>query len=282
MLELGMTRCRGMEFRWGQRTYIMGIINATTDSFSGDGVGDDVDLALERAQRFVADGADIIDVGGESTRPDFEPISAAEELSRVLPIVERLAAELPVPVSIDTYKSEVARRAIAAGASMVNDVWGLKRDADVARVAAEAGVPLVIAQNQRGDRYQDFFPDLVADLERSIRLALQSGVDRNNIIIDPGIGFGKKVEENLEILRRLRELKSLGCPILIGPSRKSFIGYVLNIPPDQRLEGTAAAVAIGIHNGADIVRVHDVAAMYRLCYMSDAIVREGFYQSKGI
>ncbi len=277
MLGLGVTRCRETEFNWGRRTYIMGIINATPDSFSGDGVGGDVGLALELAQRFVAEGADIIDVGGESTRPNFEPISAAEELRRVIPIVERLATELLVPISIDTYKSEVARQALVAGANMVNDVWGLKRDPDIARVAAEAGVPLIIAQNQRDGRYQSFFPDLRADLERSIQLALQSGVDWNNIIIDPGIGFGKTVAENLEIMRRLGELRSLGRPILIGPSRKFF----LDLPPDQRLEATAAAIAIGIHNGADIIRAHDVASMVRVCRMSDAIVREGSYKVKG-
>ena len=269
---LGITRCGNMEFRWGQRTYVMGIVNVDPDSFSGDGLRD-AESAIDQGKRFAAEGADIIDVGGESTRPGFEPVSADEELGRVLPVIERLASELPVPVSIDTYKSEVARKAVAAGARMINDVWELKRDAKLARVAAEAGVPLVISQNQRDSRFEDFFPELIASLKRSIQVALDAGVDWNNIIIDPGVGFGKTVEQNVEVVRRLAELKALGRPILLGTSRKSFIGHVLDLPVDQRLEGTAATVAIGIANGADMVRVHDVAQMVRVARMSDAIVR---------
>ena len=269
---LGITRCGNMEFRWGQRTYVMGIVNVDPDSFSGDGLRD-AESAIDQGKRFAAEGADIIDVGGESTRPGFEPVSADEELGRVLPVIERLASELPVPVSIDTYKSEVARKAVAAGARMINDVWELKRDAKLARVAAEAGVPLVISQNQRDSRFEDFFPELIASLKRSIQVALDAGVAWDNIIIDPGVGFGKTVEQNVEIVRRLAELKALGRPILLGTSRKSFIGHVLDLPVDQRLEGTAATVAIGIANGADMVRVHDVAQMVRVIKMSDAIVR---------
>jgi dihydropteroate synthase len=246
----------------------MGVINATPDSFSGDGIGGDVEAALALARRFVAEGADIIDVGGESTRPEALPISAAEELRRVLPVVERLAEELPVPISIDTYKAEVARHAIAAGAQMINDVWGLKRDPQIAMVASEEGVPLIIAQNQRDAPFRNLFPDIITSLEHSIQAALKLGVNWDNIIIDPGIGFGKTLEQNLELLRRLGELRSLARPILIGPSRK----FMLRLPPEQRLEGTAAAVAIGIANGADAVRVHDVAAVARVCRMSDAIV----------
>jgi len=269
---LGITRCGNMEFRWGQRTYVMGIVNVDPDSFSGDGLCD-AESAIAQGKRFAAEGADIIDVGGESTRPSFEPVSAEQELERVLPVIERLASELSVPVSIDTYKSEVARRAVAAGAKMINDVWELKRDLKLARVAAEAGVPLVISQNQRDSRFHDFFPDLIASLKRSIQVALDAGVAWDNIIIDPGVGFGKTVEQNVEIVRCLAELKVLGRPILLGTSRKSFIGHVLDLPVDQRLEGTAATVAIGIANGADIVRVHDVAQMVRVARMSDAIVR---------
>jgi len=191
----------------------------------------------------------------------------------VLPVIEGLASELPIPVSIDTYKATVAREAVAAGARMINDVWGLKQDPELARVAADNGVPLVIAQNQRGASFHQFFPELVSDLKRSIQLALKAGVDWNNIIIDPGVGFGKTVEQNLEIIRRLSELKSIGRPILLGTSRKSFIGLVLDLPIDQRLEGTAASVAIGIASGADIIRVHDVGPMVRVVRMSDAIVR---------
>jgi len=269
---LGITRCGNMEFRWGQRTYVMGIVNVDPDSFSGDGLCD-ADAAVVQGKRFAAEGADIIDVGGESTRPGFKSISIDEELGRVMPVIERLARELSVPVSIDTYKSEVARQAVAAGARMINDVWELKRDPKLARVAAEAGVPLVISQNQRGSKFHDFFPELIASLKKSIQIALDAGVAWDNIIIDPGVGFGKTVEQNVEIVRRLAELKALGRPILLGTSRKSFIGHVLDLPVDQRLEGTAATVAIGIAHGADIVRVHDVAQMVRVVKMSDAIVR---------
>jgi len=269
---LGITRCGNMEFRWGQRTYVMGIVNVDPDSFSGDGLRD-AESAVAQGKRFAAEGADIIDVGGESTRPGFEPIPADEELRRVLPVIERLSGELPVPVSIDTYKSEVARQAVAAGARMINDVWELKRDPKLARVAAEAGVPLIISQNQRDSKFHDFFPELIASLKKSIQVALDAGVTWDNIIIDPGVGFGKTVEQNVEIVRRLAEMKALGRPILLGTSRKSFIGHVLDLPVDQRLEGTAATVAIGIAHGADIVRVHDVAQMVRVVKMSDAIVR---------
>jgi dihydropteroate synthase len=270
--RLGVTRCGNVEFGWGQRTYVMGVVNVAPDSFSGDGLRS-VDDAVAQAWRFVAEGADIIDVGGESTRPDFTPISIEEELGRVLPVIERLANELPAPVSIDTYKSAVARDAVAAGARMINDVWGLKRDPEIAQVAADSGIPLVITQNQRGASFHHFFPELVADLERSLQLALKAGVEWSNIIVDPGVGFGKTVEQNLEIVRRLSELKSLGRPILLGTSRKSFIGLVLDLPVDQRLEGTAASIAIGIANGADMVRVHDIGQMVRVVRMSDAIIR---------
>jgi dihydropteroate synthase len=270
--RLGATRCGNVKFRWGQRTYVMGIVNVAPDSFSGDGLRS-VDDAVAQARRFAAEGADIIDVGGESTRPDFNPISIEDELGRVMPVIERLVKELPVPVSIDTYKSEVARDAVAAGVGMINDVWGLKRDTQLARVAAENGIPLVITQNQRDASFNNFLPELIADLDKSMQLALKVGVEWNNIIIDPGVGFGKTVEQNLEIVRRLSELKSLGRPILLGTSRKSFIGHVLDLPVDQRLEGTAASIAIGIANGADIVRVHDVGRVVRVVRMSDAIVR---------
>lgn len=270
--DLGVTRCGNAEFVWGQRTYVMGIVNVAPDSFSGDGlIG--VEEAVAQGHRLVDEGADIIDVGGESTRPDFPPVSVEEELGRVLPVVERLAAELPVPVSIDTYKSAVAREAVEAGARMVNDVWGLKKDPELAKVAADNGIPLVITQNQRGVEFNDFFPELIADLKRSMKLALDAGVDWHNIIIDPGVGFGKTVEQNLEIVRRLAELKSLGRPVLLGTSRKSFIGHVLDVPVDERLEGTAASVAIGIANGADMVRVHDMGQMALVIRMSDAIIR---------
>jgi len=271
--DLGITRCGGMEFRWGERTYIMGVINVTPDSFSGDGLGGDVEAALAQARRFVAEGADIIDVGGESTRPDFTPISADEELKRVIPVIEKLVAEVSVPISIDTCKSEVARHAVEAGAVVINDVWGLRRDPKLAQVAAEKGAALIIVANQREMAYEDIVPQVMESLRRGMRLALDAGVPWENLIVDPGIGFGKTLEGNLELIRRLGELRELGRPILLGTSRKSMIGMMLDLPPDQRLEGTAATVVLGIANGADMVRVHDILPMVRVSRMTDAIVR---------
>ncbi len=270
---LAPTRCGNTEFRWGERTYVMGVLNLTPDSFSGDGLGSDLEAVVAQARRFVAEGADIIDVGGESTRPDSKPVSVSEELSRVIPAIERLAGELSVPISIDTYKSQVARRAVAAGARMINDVWGLKQDPGLAQVVAEAGVPLVLASNQRDKPCPDIIAEVISSLKKSIKLARAAGVAEQDIIIDPGIGFGKSLEQNLELIGRLAELKSLGRPILLGTSRKSVIGLVLDLPVDERLLGTAATVAIGIANGADMVRVHDVKEMVQVCRMSDAIIR---------
>ncbi len=275
-ISLTAIRIGNNEFRWGERTYVMGIINLNPDSFSGDGLGGDVKAALEQAKRFARDGADIIDVGGESTRPGTEPLSIGDvesELGRVIPVIRELSSELSVPVSIDTYKSKVAREAIKAGAAMVNDIWGLERDPNLAQVAAEAGVPIILSSNQRDTPVDDIVPRVISSLKRSINLAREAGVPLENIIVDPGIGFGKTLEQNLEIMRRLAELKSLERPILIGTSRKSMVGLVLDLPPGERLEGTAATVAIGIANGADIVRVHDVKVMVRICRMSDAILR---------
>ncbi len=272
-LDPGVTRCGGSEFRWGERTYVMGIINVTPDSFSGDGLGGDVEAAVAQGKRFAAEGADILDVGGESTRPNAEPVCAEEELRRVIPVIERLAGEVSVPVSVDTYRYEVAQRALAAGASMINDIWGLQREPRLANLAAEHGVPMVLMSNQRGRTCPDIVPEVIAGLKKSMAEGTNRGVPLENIIVDPGVGFGKTLEENLEIVRRLDELKCLKRPILIGTSRKSMIGLVLNLPPDQRLEGTAATVAISIARGADIVRVHDEAQMVRVCRMSDAVVR---------
>lgn len=275
-ITLPATHCGNTVFRWGERTYLMGICNLSPESFSGDGLGGDLEATLAQARRMVAEGADIIDVGGESTRPGTGPASITDmddELRLVIPAIERLAAELPVPVSIDTYKSGVARRAVEAGAAMINDIWGLQRDPVLAKVAAEAGVPVILMSNQRDRPVDDIMPAVIADLERAIKQAEQAGIPPPNIIIDPGIGFGKTLEQNLEIIRRLAGLKVLGKPILLGTSRKSMIGRVLDLPADQRLEGTAATVAIGVANGADIMRVHDVKEMTRVCRMSDAIIR---------
>ncbi|MDD4859017.1 MAG: dihydropteroate synthase [Dehalococcoidales bacterium] len=274
---LPATRCGNLELRWGSRTYVMGICNLSPDSFSGDGLGNDVEAAVAQAKRQVAEGADIIDVGGESSKPGTQPLSAdgiARELALIIPVIERLARELTVPVSVDTYKSEVARRAVAAGAAMINDIWGAQWDARIAAVSAEAGVPIILMSNQRNAPANgDIMAAVIAYLEKSIGIAHKAGVSPENIIIDPGVGFGKTVAQNLEIIRRLAELKPLGKPILLGTSRKSSIGAVLDLPADQRVEGTAATVAIGVANGADIVRVHDVKEMVRVSRMSDAIVR---------
>ena len=282
---LATTRCGDMELRWGERTYVMGILNVTPDSFSGDGVGDDIEAAIARARQLADEGADIIDIGGESTRPGAPPVSADEELRRVIPVIERLASELATPLSIDSYKSEVAVRALEAGAVVLNDQWGLKRDPRLAELAAEWNVPLVLMSNQRDKGsydaslkrdtadYADPISEVISSLKRSLEVASKSGVPWENIIIDPGIGFGKTWQQDLEIIRRLGELRELGRPILLGPSRKSFIGKVLDLPANERLEGTTAVVAIGIAHGADMVRVHEVKPMVRVCRLCDAIIR---------
>ncbi len=271
--DLGVTRCGDREFRWGQRTYIMGIINVTPDSFSGDGLGQDIEAAVAQGKRFAAEGADILDIGGESTRPNAAPVSDNEELGRLIPVIERLASEVPLPLSVDTYKAGVARRALLAGAGMINDIWGLQRDPSLAELAAEWKAPLILMSNQRGRDCREIILDVISTLRASVNLALERGVPRENIIVDPGVGFGKTLEQNLEIVCRLDELRSLERPILVGTSRKSMIGLVLDLPPEQRIEGTAATVAISIAKGADIVRVHDVGQMARVCRMSDAIIR---------
>lgn len=268
-------RIGARHFEWGSRTYVMGILNATPDSFSGDGVTD-VDRAVAQALEMERDGADLIDIGGESTRPetwDSPGLPAADELARVLPVVKRVVSAVTIPVSIDTYKAEVAVKAIDAGATLVNDVWGLMRDPKMAAIVAQFGVPVVLMHNKPGGGYDDLVGDIKASLRESVAVAKASGVMDDRIILDPGIGFGKSREENLAIIRRLPELRTLGFPILIGPSRKSFIGKTLDLPVDQRVEGTAAAVTLGIAGGADIVRVHDVKTMTRVARMADAIVR---------
>jgi len=263
----------------------MGVINVSPDSFSGDGLAN-VEEAIAKAKRLASEGADIIDIGGESTRPNSTPISIDEELRRVIPVVEELAQETSVPLSVDTYKLEVARQALDAGADMINDIWGLQKEPGLAELAAQKSVPIVLMSNQRDSLCHDIMSAVTSDLKRAIKQAVAAGVPWENIIVDPGIGFGKTQEQNLEVLQRLEELKMLGRPILLGSSRKSFIGWVLDLTPeqrsnkvafippgDQRLEGTAATIAIGIAKGADIVRVHDVKEMARVCKMSDAIVR---------
>lgn len=264
----------------GKKTYVMGILNLTPDSFSDGGKFLDVQVALDQAKQMLSAGADIIDIGGESTRPGSDPVSAAEEIERVLPVIEQLKKEAQAPVSIDTTKAAVAEAAIKAGVDMVNDISGLRFDPDMARVVAEANLPVCLMHikgqpknMQQKPVYTDVMEEVINYLSEGLAIAQKAGILLEKIIVDPGIGFGKTVEHNLEILRRLRELKALGRPVLIGTSRKSLIGQVLGLPVDQRLEGTAATVALSIVNGADIIRVHDVKAMSRVAKMTDAIVR---------
>lgn len=279
---------------WGTRTYVMGILNITPDSFSGDGLlsaSAGVDAAMQQARRFIVAGADILDVGGESTRPGSQPVDAQSESRRVIPVIRQIASEFPnMLISVDTYKASVADEALQAGAQIVNDVWGLRADPNLAGVAARHQAPVILMHNRSkpanaevqanlggryiGMEYTDLIEDVRNELLESVHLALNAGIPAERIILDPGIGFGKTVEQNLELLDRLNEIRQLGYPVLLGPSRKSFIGYTLDLPPDQRLEGTAAAVTVGIVRGADIIRVHDVEFMSRVARMTDAILRK--------
>jgi dihydropteroate synthase len=260
-------------FDWGARTYVMGILNLTPDSFSGDGLWAHPPDAVALAVQMEADGADVIDVGGMSTRPGHDIVSPAEERERVMSVIPELVARLRVPVSIDTFRHEVAVAAVDAGAAVINDVWGLQREPRLAELAARSGAMLVLMHNQDGTEYADLLPDIAASLRRGIEIALAAGVPVDRLVIDPGIGFGKTADQNLEVLSRLAEVKELGLPVLLGTSRKSTIGKVLGTEVDDRLEGTAATVALGIAAGADMVRVHDVREMARVARMSDAIVR---------
>ena len=282
--SIKITRAGSTEFHWGERTYVMGIVNVSPDSFSGDG-SSDIETAVAQACRFVDEGADILDIGGESTRPGSSPITVSEEVRRVVPVIERVAARVNIPISLDSSKYEVARRALAAGASMLNDQWGLKTEPKLAELAARNNIPIILMSNQRDiggydagvgrdtANYKDVMTEVISSLRKSAAAAQQAGVLKENIIIDPGIGFGKTWQQDIEIIRRLSELKMLEFPILVGTSRKSLIKMVLNLPANQRVEGTAATVAISIANGADIVRVHDIKQMARVCKMTDAIVR---------
>ena len=260
----------GHRFDWGSRTYVMGIVNVTPDSFSGDGLGQDNERAVAQGLRMVAEGADFLDVGGESTRPGYVPITSAEEISRTENVVRGLAKASGVPVSIDTYKLEVAEVAVSAGATMLNDIWGLTRSPAIAQLAAKHECALVVMHNQDGTEYAT---DIMLEIKRFLRAAADAafaaGVPRERVIIDPGIGFGKTAEQNWVVMRRLEELKELGLPILMGTSRKSFMGKLLDLPVTERLEGTAATVTASVLRGADVVRVHDVKEMTRVARVAD-------------
>lgn len=281
------------QLRFGSRTHVMGIINVTPDSFSGDGLmsaPDTVKAAVEQAQRFIESGVDILDIGGESTRPGSAPVDQREEMERVLPVINALRdSRDDTLISIDTYKSQVAEAALSHGADWINDVWGLRADPLMAGVAAKWGCPVILMHNRSkpsnaeiqsrlggryiGVTYNDLLYDVKQELLESVSIARAAGVRDDQIILDPGIGFGKTVEQNLELVNHLGEIKELGYPVLLGASRKSFIGYTLNLPPEERVEGTAAVCAVGIARGADIIRVHDVEVMVRIARMTDAIVR---------
>ncbi len=280
-------------FNWGSRTYVMGILNVTPDSFSGDGLiakGDAVDAAVAQARDFLASGADILDVGGESTRPGSAPVSADEEMERVVPIIRAIHENFPEAIiSIDTYKAQVAEEAIKAGAHMINDVWGLRADDGLSLVAAKYKTPVVLMHNRSnpasvevrekfgnayvGAQYENLIEEVKHELMNSVVIAQNAGIAESHIVLDPGVGFGKTREHNLELIDRLGEIREMGYPVLLGTSRKSFIGFTLDLPADQRVEGTAATVAVGIARGADIIRVHDVKEMARVAKMTDAIVR---------
>lgn len=254
------------------RTYIMGILNVTPDSFSDGGRWDRLDPALRHVEEMIGDGMDILDVGGESTRPGYTMISPQVEMERVVPVIEAIKSRFDIPVSLDTYKSEVAQAGIAAGADMINDIWGLKFDEDMAAVIARSGLPCCLMHNRRQAAYDRFWEDVAADLKDSLRLAAQAGIAPDKIILDPGVGFAKTYEQNLEILRSLERLHMFGCPLLLGCSRKSVIGITLNLPPDERMEGTLAATVLSVVKGCSFVRVHDVKENSRAVRMAEAIL----------
>ena len=266
--------CRGKRLVLGERTLIMGILNVTPDSFSDGGNYTTVERAVRHAAQMAVEGADIIDIGGESTRPGHIPVSAEEELARILPVIEAVRREVDLPISVDTYKAEVARQALEAGAHIINDIWGFQRDPEMAKVVAGYRAPVVLMHNRTDEDYRGgFMHDLLQDLRRSVDIARQAGVPDACIILDPGFGFAKSMDQHLELMGRLAEVRALGYPVLVGTSRKRFIRYTLDVAVDDAVEGTAATVALAVAQGCDIVRVHDVKQMKRVAAMCDAIVR---------
>lgn len=263
------------DFRYSDQTLVMGILNVTPDSFSDGGSYHTIDQAIAQAKKMEEQGAHLIDVGGESTRPGHKPVSEQEELNRVVPVVEAIAQEITIPISVDTYKSKVAKAAVQAGASIINDVWGAKKEPEIAKVAAEYQVPIILMHNREDRHYQSLMNDVLSDLEESIQIALARGVKEENIILDPGIGFAKSFEENMQVMRELERIKTLGYPVLLGTSRKSMIGHALNLPVGQRDEGTGATVCYGITKGVEIVRVHNVEMIARMTSMMDQMIGKG-------
>lgn len=266
-------RIGNKEFNIGERTYIMGILNVTPDSFSDGGKFNEIEAAVAQAKKLIKDGADIIDIGGESTRPGAEYVTEEEEIKRVVPIIKAIKEQLDVIISIDTYKSKTAEEAVKAGADIINDIWGAKYDKNIAKVAAKYNVPIILMHNRQPKPYENLMKDVVADLQESIDIAIEAGVKKENIILDPGIGFAKTYEENLIVMNNCEIIKEMGYPILLGTSRKSMIGLTLNLPVNERVEGTLATTVIGIMKGLEFVRVHDVLENKRVAVMTDAILR---------
>ena len=266
-------------FKTSDKTYIFGILNMTPDSFSDGGKYDKIDLALKRAQRMIAEGADIIDIGGESTRPGYEPVSIAEEIQRVCPIIQKIKARFDIPISLDTQKSAVAKAGIEAGADLINDIWGLKKDKNMAKFIAKYKVACCLMHNKEKAQYSSFICDVVMDLEESLAIAREKGIEKDKICIDPGIGFGKTAEQNLKLINNLELLNILKFPILLGASKKSFIGQALNLPINERLEGTLATTALAVMKGISFVRVHDVKENFRIIQMLETIKK--YKLSKG-
>lgn len=261
------------EFDTKENTYIMGILNVTPDSFSDGGKIIGIDAALKKAEQMKGDGAAIIDVGGESTRPGFTPVSAEEEMNRILPVIEAIKANIDIPVSVDTYKSDVAEAAILAGADLINDIWGLKADPRMAEVIAKHQVACCLMHNRNNTEYSNFMQDVIGDLKESVYLAQKAGISEDKIILDPGVGFAKNYEQNLTVIREIKKVVELGYPILLGTSRKSVIGLTLDLPSDERVEGTLVTTVIATQKGCGFVRVHDVKENYRAIQMTKAIYK---------
>lgn len=277
MRKKHVIECGPYTLDYSEKTLLMGILNTTPDSFSDGGRYNRVESAVERAKKLVEDGAHIIDIGGESTRPGSEKVSLEEELRRVIPVVEAISKEVAVPISVDTYKAEVAKQALEAGAHIINDVWGAKADDEMAAVAAQYNAPIVLMHNRHNKDYQNFFQDIVDDLYESIQLVKGVGVSNEKIILDPGIGFAKGLSENLEMMRHLDKLVAIGYPVLLGTSRKTMIGTILDLPVEERMEGTGATICYGIQKGCQMIRVHDVKEMARMAKMMDALLEKGEY-----
>lgn len=266
-------RIGNKEYKLGERTYIMGILNVTPDSFSDGGKFNEMEAAVSQAKKLVEAGADIIDVGGESTRPGAEYVTEEEEIKRVVPIIKAIKKELDVTISIDTYKSKTAEEAIKAGADIINDIWGAKYDKNIAKVAAKYNVPIILMHNREDKPYANLMEDIINDLQESIDIALEAGVKKENIILDPGIGFAKTYEENLMVMNKCEVIRDMGYPVLLGTSRKSMIGLTLNLPVNERVEGTIATTVMGIMKGMEFIRVHDVLENKRAAIMTDIILK---------